>query len=90
MTVTGRTIGEEADAAEEAEGQEVIRPLDDPIKPNGGLAILRGNLAPEGCVVKLSGPRPRRAPRPRARVRVRGGGVRRGQGRARSRRTTSS
>ena len=55
LTVTGTTIGEEADAAEEPEGQEVIRPLDDPLKPNGGLAILRGNLAPDGCVVKLSG-----------------------------------
>jgi dihydroxy-acid dehydratase len=55
ITVTGTTIGEEADAAEEADGQEVIRPLSDPLKPNGGLAILRGNLAPEGCVVKLSG-----------------------------------
>lgn len=55
ITVSGRTIGEEADLAEEAEGQEVIRPLDNPIKPTGGLAIMRGNLAPEGCVVKLSG-----------------------------------
>jgi dihydroxy-acid dehydratase len=55
MTVTGQTIGEVADAAEEAEGQDVIRPLADPIKPNGGFAILRGNLAPDGCVVKLSG-----------------------------------
>jgi dihydroxy-acid dehydratase len=55
VTVTGTTIGEEADSAEEADGQEVIRPLADPLKPNGGLAILRGNLAPEGCVVKLSG-----------------------------------
>jgi dihydroxy-acid dehydratase len=55
ITVSGRTIGEEADRAEEAEGQEVIRPLDNPIKPTGGLAIMRGNLAPEGCVVKLSG-----------------------------------
>jgi dihydroxy-acid dehydratase len=54
-TVTGRTIAEEAAAAEEEDGQEVIRPLADPIKPTGGLAILRGNLAPEGCVVKLSG-----------------------------------
>ncbi len=54
-TVTGRTIGEEADAAEEAEGQEVIRPLDHAIKPNGGFAILRGNLSPDGCVVKLAG-----------------------------------
>jgi dihydroxy-acid dehydratase len=55
LTVSGRTIGEEAAAAEEAEGQEVIRPLDRPVKATGGLAILRGNLAPEGCVVKLSG-----------------------------------
>jgi dihydroxy-acid dehydratase len=54
-TVTGQTIGEVADGAVEAEGQEVVRPLDNPIKPTGGLAILRGNLAPEGCVVKLAG-----------------------------------
>jgi dihydroxy-acid dehydratase len=55
QTVTGRTIAEEANEAEEQPGQEVIRPLDNPIKPNGGLAILRGNLAPDGCVLKLSG-----------------------------------
>jgi dihydroxy-acid dehydratase len=55
LTVTGRTIGEEAQAAQEAEGQEVVRPLSDPLKPEGGLAILRGNLAPEGAVVKLAG-----------------------------------
>jgi dihydroxy-acid dehydratase len=54
-TVTGKTIGEHADAATETEGQRVVRPLDEPIKPTGGLAILRGNLAPEGCVVKLAG-----------------------------------
>jgi dihydroxy-acid dehydratase len=54
-TVTGRTIGEVAGGAEEADGQRVVRPLADPIKPTGGLAILRGNLAPEGCVVKLAG-----------------------------------
>ncbi len=54
-TVTGRTISEHADAAVETEGQRVVRPLADPIKPTGGLAILRGNLAPEGCVVKLAG-----------------------------------
>ncbi len=47
--------GELADSADETEGQKVVRPLDDPIKPTGGLAILRGNLAPEGCVVKLAG-----------------------------------
>jgi dihydroxy-acid dehydratase len=54
-TVSGETIGELARSATEAEGQEVVRPLSDPMKPTGGLAILRGNLAPEGCVVKLSG-----------------------------------
>jgi dihydroxy-acid dehydratase len=55
MTVTGRTIGEEAADAREEPGQEVVRPLSDPLKPEGGLAILRGNLAPEGAVVKLAG-----------------------------------
>jgi dihydroxy-acid dehydratase len=54
-TVTGRTIGEEAVAAQETPGQQVVRPLDDPLKPTGGLVILRGNLAPEGCVVKMAG-----------------------------------
>jgi dihydroxy-acid dehydratase len=55
QTVTGRTVGEHADAATETEGQRVVRPLGDPLSPTGGLAILRGNLAPEGCVVKLAG-----------------------------------
>jgi dihydroxy-acid dehydratase len=55
LTVTGRTIGEEAETATEAPGQEVVRPLDDPLKPEGGLAIMYGNLAPEGAVVKLAG-----------------------------------
>jgi len=55
LSVTGRTIGEEADAAVETPGQEVIRPLSDPMRPTGGLVILRGNLAPEGCVVKMAG-----------------------------------
>jgi dihydroxy-acid dehydratase len=54
-TVTGRTIGEEAREAREAAGQEVVRPLDDPLKDTGGLVILRGNLAPDGCVVKVAG-----------------------------------
>jgi dihydroxy-acid dehydratase len=54
-TVTGRTVGEHARAAVETDGQQVIRPLTDPLKPTGGIAILRGNLAPEGSVVKLSG-----------------------------------
>jgi dihydroxy-acid dehydratase len=55
MTVTGQTIGEIADTAVEAPGQKVVRPLSDPIKATGGLAILHGNLAPDGCVVKLAG-----------------------------------
>src|SRR5437868_28126 len=55
QTVTGRSVGEHADEAQETAGQRVVRPLDDPIKPTGGLAILRGNLAPDGCVVKLAG-----------------------------------
>jgi dihydroxy-acid dehydratase len=55
MTVTGRTIGAEAEATEETPGQVVVRPADDPIKPEGGFAIMRGNLAPDGCVVKLAG-----------------------------------
>ena len=55
MTVTGRTIGEEADRATESAGQEVVRPLSNPLSPNGGLAILRGNLAPEGAVIKIAG-----------------------------------
>ncbi|HEY8001035.1 MAG: dihydroxy-acid dehydratase [Vicinamibacteria bacterium] len=55
ITVSGRTIGEEAAAVTETPGQEVVRPLSDPLKAAGGLAILRGNLAPEGAVVKLAG-----------------------------------
>lgn len=54
-TVTGKSIGQHAQEATEAPGQEVIRPLSNPIKKTGGIAILRGNLAPEGSVVKLSG-----------------------------------
>ena len=54
-TVTGKTIAEEAASAVETPGQQVVRPLDRPLKPVGGLAILRGNLAPEGCVLKLAG-----------------------------------
>ncbi len=54
-TVTGRTIGEHASEARETAGQRVVRPLSDPIKATGGFAILRGNVAPDGCVVKLSG-----------------------------------
>ncbi len=55
LTVTGRTVGEEADRARETPGQEVVRPPHRPIKSSGGLVVLRGSLAPEGCVVKLAG-----------------------------------
>ena len=55
LTVSGRSIGDEAKAANETAAQEVVRPLDRPIKPTGGLVILKGNLAPEGCVVKIAG-----------------------------------
>ena len=55
MTPSGRTLGEEASTAVETPGQDVVRPLSDAIKPNGGLVILKGNIAPEGCVVKISG-----------------------------------
>jgi dihydroxy-acid dehydratase len=55
ITVTGQTIGEIARAATEADGQKVVRKPEEAIKATGGLAILRGNLSPEGCVVKLAG-----------------------------------
>src|SRR5262249_7228902 len=55
MTVTGRPIGDEASRAVETPGQVVVRSLDAPLKPTGGLVILHGNLAPEGCVVKVAG-----------------------------------
>ena len=54
-TVTGKTLREEATAAQETKGQQVIRPWSSPLKQTGGLVILRGNLAPEGCVVKVAG-----------------------------------
>ena len=54
-TVTGRTLYEEAKLVEEKPGQQVIRSWEDPLKATGGLVILRGNLAPEGCVVKVAG-----------------------------------
>jgi dihydroxy-acid dehydratase len=53
--VDGRSLSEIAAAVEERPGQEVIVPIEAPLKPTGGLAILYGNLAPEGCVVKLAG-----------------------------------
>jgi dihydroxy-acid dehydratase len=58
LTVTGKTLAEEAASANETPGQQVIRPVDQPIKPTGGLVILHGNLAPDGAVVKLKGDEP--------------------------------
>ncbi len=55
-TVSGRTLAQEASLAGEAEGQRVVRPVAEALKPHGGIAILKGNLAPEGCVLKLVGP----------------------------------
>ena len=55
ITVSGRTIGQEADAAQATPNQEVVRDVDNPIKKSGGLVVLKGNLAEEGCVVKLAG-----------------------------------
>ncbi len=54
-TVSGRTIGEEARQAQETSGQQVVTPVGQPIKATGGLVILKGNLAPEGCVLKVAG-----------------------------------
>ena len=57
-TVTGQTIGEAALAVVETAGQQVVRPVSEPITPTGGLVILKGNLAPHGCVVKVAGHAP--------------------------------
>jgi dihydroxy-acid dehydratase len=58
LTVTGRTLGEEIDAAPADFAQEVVRPIDDPIYPEGGIAVLYGNLAPGGAIVKQSAANP--------------------------------
>ncbi|PYY20451.1 MAG: dihydroxy-acid dehydratase [Acidobacteria bacterium] len=55
LTVTGKSIGEEAKAAVETPDQEVVRPANNPLKPSGGFVILKGNLSPEGCVLKVAG-----------------------------------
>lgn len=55
MTVSGRTIGEEARATKETPGQDVVRPVSNPLKSTGGLVILKGNISPEGCVTKITG-----------------------------------
>src|SRR5947209_5454219 len=55
VTPSGRTLSEEASRAVETAGQDVVHPLSDPIKSSGGLVILKGNIAPEGCVIKIAG-----------------------------------
>jgi dihydroxy-acid dehydratase len=55
LTVTGRTLAEESAAAKETPGQDVVRAKSNPLKPTGGLVILKGNLSPEGCVIKVAG-----------------------------------
>ena len=55
LTPTGKTIAEEVENAEETPGQDVVVPVENPLKETGGLVILKGNLAPEGCVVKVAG-----------------------------------
>jgi dihydroxy-acid dehydratase len=55
LTMTGHTIEENVEGAQEAPGQDVIVPIDEPLRESGGLVILKGNLAPEGCVVKVAG-----------------------------------
>ena len=78
--VDGRTLKQVADGAFERPGQKVVVSWDNPLKPTGGLAILRGNLAPDGCVVKLAGHERHAAPRPGARLRLRGSLLRSRQG----------
>jgi dihydroxy-acid dehydratase len=60
LTVTGRTLEEECAGVEETPGQEVVRPLSDPFSPEGGLVVLKGNLAPDGCVIKVAHHSPHR------------------------------
>jgi dihydroxy-acid dehydratase len=55
LTVTGQTIADAVRSAPETQGQQVIRPTSQPFKPTGGLVILKGNLAEEGCVLKIAG-----------------------------------
>ena len=54
LTVTGRSLGEECESVVETSGQEVVRPLSSPLRDEGGLVVLRGNLAPDGAVVKVT------------------------------------
>jgi dihydroxy-acid dehydratase len=58
LTVTGRTLGEEIELAGNGFAQDVVRPFDNPIYPQGGIAVLRGNLAPGGAIIKQSAAHP--------------------------------
>jgi dihydroxy-acid dehydratase len=60
LTVTGRTLEEECAGVQETPGQEVVRPLSNPFSPEGGLVVLKGSLAPEGCVIKVAHHAPQR------------------------------
>ena len=71
LTISGKTLAEEAALAKETPGQVVIHTFEKPIKPTGGLVILKGNLAPEGCVMKIAAADRLRPSRPRARLRYR-------------------
>ena len=76
-TVSGKSLFAEADTAVETPGQVVIHNWDKPLKPTGGLVILRGNLAPDGCVIKVAGHERTQPHRHRARLRPRAGRLRR-------------
>ena len=89
-TVDGLTIAEIAGGVAETPGQQVVVPIETPLKPTGGLAILRGSLAPEGCVVKLAGHERRQLRRPGPRLRLGGRLLRRGPRPADQARVTSS
>ncbi len=78
--VDGRTLGEVGAEVVETPGQDVVVPWETPLKPTGGLAILRGSLAPEGSRRQARGPRATAPQRPGARLRLRGGMLRGGQG----------
>ncbi len=71
LTISGKTLAEEAALAKETPGQDVIATFEKPIKPNGGLVILKGNLAPEGCVMKIAAAGRYGASRAGARLRLR-------------------
>jgi len=78
ITVTGKTIAENLENTVFPERQSVIRPTSNPFSPTGGVVVLRGNLAPQGAIVKVAGMQRLQFTGPRALLRLRRGGVRRG------------